>query len=252
MFFADFSKGFDLVDHCALMKELQVMNVHIAIIRWIGTFLTQQPQHCRIAGSLSSLVFPFGGIPQGTNLALMLFAILVNQLVSSWPLCAKYVDDTTICEVVPRCSPSYLQVLVNEINEFATVEACDLIQKKCKEMEINFLKHQCVNLQPLVVGDTVAKQVDNYKLLGVYISSGLSWNEHVDFIVKKATKRLYSLRILRKAGVQEADLVRIYCSLIRSVLEYGAPVWSDLPGYLSNIIELVQRRALRIICPLVE
>ena len=129
------------------------------------------------------------------------------------------------------------------------VEACDLIQKKCKEMEINFLKHQCINLQPLVVGDTVAKRVDNYKLLGVYISSDLSWNVHVDFIVKKATKRLCSLRVLRKAGVQQADLVRIYCSLIRSVLEYGAPVWSALPGYLSNIIESVQRRALRIICP---
>ena len=90
-------------------------------------------------------------------------------------------------------------------------------------MEINFLKHQCVN-----------KQVDNYKLLGVYISSDLSWNEHVDFIVKKTTKRLYSLRVLRKAGVQQADLVRIYSSLIRSVLKYGAPVWSALPGYLSN------------------
>ena len=61
-------------------------------------------------------------------------------------------------------------------------------------MEINFLKHQCVNLQPLVVGDAVAKQVDNCKLLGVYISSDLSWNEHVDFSVKKATKRIYSLK----------------------------------------------------------
>ena len=103
-----------------------------------------------------------------------------------------------------------------------------------------------------MVGYAVAKQVDNYKLLGVYISSDLSWNEHVNFIVKKATKRLYSLRVLRKAGVQQADLVRIYCSLLWSVLEYGAPVWSALPGYLSNVIESVQRRALRIICPLVE
>ena len=73
----------------------------------------------------------------------------------------------------------------------------------------------------------------------------------VDFIVKKATKRLYSLRVLRKACVQQADLVRIYCLLIRSVLEYGAPVWSALPGYLTNAIESVRRRALRIICPLV-
>ena len=76
------------------------MNVHSAIIRWIGAFLTQRPQRCRIAGSLSSPVFSLGGIPQGTKLAPKLFATLVNRLVSSWPLRAKYVDDTTICEVV--------------------------------------------------------------------------------------------------------------------------------------------------------
>ena len=29
-------------------------------------------------------------------------------------------------------------------------------------------------------------------------------------------------------------------------------MWSALPGYLRNVIESVQRRALRIICPLVE
>ena len=29
-------------------------------------------------------------------------------------------------------------------------------------------------------------------------------------------------------------------------------MWSSLPGYPSNVIESVQRRALRIICPLVE
>ena len=142
------------------------MNVQSAIIRWISVFLTQRPQHCRIAGSLSSPVFPLGGIPQGTKLAPMLFAILVNRLVSSWPLRAKYVDDTTICEVV-RCSRSYLQILLSEISEFATCRGMRLNPKKCKETETNFLKHQCVNLQPLVLGDAVAKQVDNYKILGV-------------------------------------------------------------------------------------
>ena len=96
------------------------MSVHSAIIRWIGAFFTQRPQRCRIAGCLSFPVYPLGGIPKGNKLAPILFAILVNRLVSSWPLRAKYVDDTTICEVVPRCSPSYLQILVNEINDFAT------------------------------------------------------------------------------------------------------------------------------------
>ena len=41
----------------------------------------------------------------------------------------------------------------------------------------------------------------------------------------------------------------IYCAPIRSVLEYAAPVWSGLPVYLSDVLEAVQRRAMRIIFP---
>ncbi|KAI8496262.1 hypothetical protein Bbelb_261030 [Branchiostoma belcheri] len=44
------------------------------------------------------------------------------------------------------------------------------------------------------------------------------------------------------------DLVSVYISYIRPVMEYGAPVWhSGLSNSLSNKIEKVQRRALRII-----
>ena len=91
--------------------------------------------------------------------------------------------------------------------------------------------------------------VQKYKLLGVYISSDLSWNFYIDYIVKKANKRLYALRPLRKAGVTKVDLVSIYCSLIRSVLESCAPVWAALPVCLQSALEVVQKRALGIIFP---
>ena len=71
-------------------------------------------------------------------------------------------------------------------------------------------------------------------------------------IVRKASKRLYALRSLKKAGVQPSDLVGIYCALIRSVLEYAAPVWSGLPVYLTEVLEAVQRRAMRIIFPFAD
>ena len=72
---------------------------------------------------------------------------------------------------------------------------------------------------------------------------------YIEYITKKASKRLYALSSLKKAGVQPSDLVGIYCTLIRSVLEYAAPVWSGLPVYLSDVLEAVQRRAMRIIFP---
>ena len=40
LFFADFSKGFDLVDHSVLVQELQLLDVHEATIRWISSFLS--------------------------------------------------------------------------------------------------------------------------------------------------------------------------------------------------------------------
>jgi hypothetical protein len=44
------------------------------------------------------------------------------------------------------------------------------------------------------------------------------------------------------------DLLTIYIALIRSVLEYCCPVWhTNLPFYLSEQIERLQKRVLRII-----
>ena len=55
---------------------------------------------------------------------------------------------------------------------------------------------------------------------------------------------------LKRAGISQNDLVKIYVSIIRPVLEYACPVWStSLPTYLSDAIEMIQKRVLRSIHP---
>lgn len=72
----------------------------------------------------------------------------------------------------------------------------------------------------------------------------------MDTMVPKAFKRLYILRLLRRYGVPPADLRLIYFSLVRSTLEYACAAWHTcLPIYLSRKVEMVQKRALRIIHP---
>ena len=61
IFFTDFSKGFDLVDHNILIQEMELLGVHEASIRWIGSFLTDRSQRVRIGQVYSHPVTPNGG-----------------------------------------------------------------------------------------------------------------------------------------------------------------------------------------------
>ena len=65
--------------------------------------------------------------------------------------------------------------------------------------------------------------------------------------IKKATMRLFLLRTLKRVGLGTNDLVLVYCSIVRSIIEYASPVWAAIPLYLDDLIESVQRKALKII-----
>ena len=45
-------------------------------------------------------------------------------------------------------------------------------------------------LKPVIIGDNVIERVTSYKILGVFMDSDLKWNSHVEYIFKKACKKL--------------------------------------------------------------
>ena len=88
------------MDHNVLCSELRNLGVHNVLITWIGSFLTNRSQSVGIGSATSGHVVPRGGIPQGTKLAPLLFAVLVNNLVRQWKIRAKYVDDLSVVEII--------------------------------------------------------------------------------------------------------------------------------------------------------
>ena len=121
--------------------------------------------------------------------------------------------------------------------------------KKFKEMRICY-RRETPQLMQLDVDAQALELVSSYKVLGLIIQNNLKWNEHTSAVICKASKRLHILRVLRRGGVPSDDLYAIYAALIRSILEYCCPVWHHaLPLYLSEKLERVQKRALRIIHP---
>ena len=129
LFFADFRKGFDLVDNNRIIDELENLNVHPDIIRWIRSFLTNREQCVKIGRCISSWKTVSGGLLQATKLGPILFAIFVNPLLKDWQGRIKFVDDRTAIDILPRCSPSLLPMVVNEISTFAPNRGMELNHK---------------------------------------------------------------------------------------------------------------------------
>ena len=56
----------------------------------------------------------------------------------------------------------------------------------------------------------------------------IAWNAHVEYVITKAAKRSYTLRLLKWTGVMPEDMLKIY-TYIRSALKYAVQVWQDIP-----------------------
>jgi hypothetical protein len=84
----------------------------------------------------------------------------------------------------------------------------------------------------------------------MWIDDNLKWKTNVNYLVKKATKRLFSQKILRNYNAPIEDLKAIYTSVIRSTPEYCAHIWhGNLTNEQTRDIERIQKRALRIMLP---
>ena len=252
MFFADFSKGFDLIDHNILISVLNKLDISGIILKWISAFLVNRTQAVSVGGTLFKSKFLKGGIPQGTKLGIVLFAVMTNSLLADWHLRTKFVDDTSVAEILPRNLISVLNMAVFSTQDFAVTHNMKLNPRKCKEMVINFMNNPNFLINPIVIEHTTVQRVASYKLLGVFIDDDVKWNTHVDHIYKKACKRLYSLRLLKKADVTATSILKVYVSIIRPILEYAVPVWQAISEKQSEKLESIQKRALRIIFPSVE
>ena len=103
---------------------------------------------------------------------------------------------------------------INRIVKFTEDEKMVLNLKKCKEMVIDFRKNKSV-IPPLEVNGHVFERVKSYKLLGMWIDDDLKWKTNVKYLVKKASKRLFALNILKNYNAPMKDLKSFYTSVIR-------------------------------------
>ena len=147
----DFSKPFDLINHCLLLEKLQLYDMPEHIIRWMAAFLLDRSQRVKIGKHYSQSGLPNGGVPQGTLSGPKCFLVYINDLETPVHL-YKYVDDSTLFEVCERNGVSLMQESVVIVAAKWTEENFLKLNKETsKEMIISFGKKMATFVTPYLI-----------------------------------------------------------------------------------------------------
>lgn len=120
-------------------------------------------------------------------------------------------------------------------------------------MQLNNSKCKCITFTRRLssisfnyeINGSIIDRVTTINDLGVTIDSKLKFNKHVSVTTAKAFSVLGFIRRNSQAFQDIYTLKTLYCSLVRTILEYAACVWS--PYYTTQVlhVEKVQRSFLR-------
>ncbi len=244
----DFSKAFDLISHTLLIEKIVNIGVRRTIVPWICDFLNNRQQCVKYNDTLSEYVFINGGVPQGTKLGPLSFQILINDAASDanteyW----KYVDDLTFAENRNPKVKGNIQTDLKNFEDWSETNCLKLNPSKCQALQINFGKTE-PPFSDLKIGSESLAYVDKAKVLGMWLQNDLKWDTQVSNMLVKANRRLFMLRSLKKFGFDKDELLVVYKSYLRPVLEYVAPIWhSGITSKQSYEIERIQKRACKTI-----
>jgi hypothetical protein len=237
--FIDYAKAFDHVDHSVVIGKLRDFGVHNILLRWMCSFLVDRQQRVKLSDILSDWLLLTGSMPQGSYLGPLTFIALIDDLTANC-LVHKFVDDTTLTEIIAKGLASQMELRLAEVQDWSANNLMNINFSKTKELLLGSVNN---NAPPLLsCSGNIIERVTAFKLLGVIVDDKLRWDSHVDSICAKASSRLYFLKQLKRSSVDSDDLLHFYLSVIRPVLEYASLTQDQI-----NRIERIQKRAMLII-----
>jgi hypothetical protein len=242
----DFAKAFDTVPHDRVLSKLEFYGINGPILQWISAFLKNRQQSVIVDGAKSHPVSVDSGVPQGTVLGPLVFLLHINDLplhVSS--NVRLFADDCLLyrninSEVDQILLQKDLDALVQWGNNWGmnfNASKCTILRSSRKKTPLSKFYH---------ISGQILSELSFTKYLGLCFSNDITWNLHIAQTVKKANSVLGFLRRNLRFCPEKSKCLA-FKSMVRPLLEYGAPIWDPHTKKNIILIEAVQRRAARFV-----
>ncbi len=229
--FLDFQKAFDKVWHPGLLHKLAKAGVMPHSLAWLKDYLSQRTLSVRIGSSTSSPYPITAGVPQGSHLGPILFAVFINDLATTATSCTElYADDALLYDIFRRSESlnglACLQDGVSSAATWARTWRGRFAPPKTELLPIGraIVETCAAMLSPVQLEDEEIDVVQHHKHLGVYLSTDLRWERHMEYVISNAKKRSGLLRHMSK-DLPHTVVEKLYIYFVRPALEYASPVW---------------------------
>lgn len=251
--FLDLSKAFDYVDHSIIIEKLRMYNLDPSSVAWFSSYLDCRTQQTYISGLYSESSSVTTGVPQGSVLGPILFLIYINDLPLSMEKTETdiFADDTTLSTSdvsLNRVVESLTHDLLNA-NKWCDLNRMSINVNKTKVMYISS-KHKQNYIHesnPCILYKT--EQIfcsSEEKLLGITINNTLSWQSHIDNVLKKCNSLLHLLSRI-KLFISIPVRKMFYNAYILPHLDYCCIIYGNCTSFLEDKLIKFQKRAARLI-----
>ena len=245
--FLDVSAAFDKCWINGLLAKLEQIQVQDSCLDLLKSYLSDRKICTVIDGVKSQFLDVKAGVPQGSRLGPLLWILYIQDIQDDLESeCLLFADDT--CIFASDDDPALTALILNR-----DLERLALWAKKWKVLfnagktkDMIFAPKRSFSVSPpLVLSNTIVERIYQHKHLGLWLSSDLNWEKHINYTCLRANRKLAVLRSVR--FLDRATLDLLYKLTVRSVIEYAMVVYyNSLKQTQIKRLDQIQYRAAKL------
>lgn len=253
MVLLDIEKAFDSIWHDGIIFKLNKIGTPTYIVKLIASFLKERSFSVCVNGEQSSRRPIPAGLPQGSIISPLLYAVYTSDLkIPAKCDAGYYADDTAILSAAKQSNTivKNMTAALSQIHKYFSKWRIKINSEKTQAMLFKFNQsRKRIPTAQLTFNGSIINWNTEATYLGAKLDHKRNFAEHINTSKTKALnsfKALYPL-LCKRSHLTIRNKVILYKAIIRPKITYAAPVWIN--ASMSNIhkLQVTQNKILKCI-----